>query len=143
MEVFPALGQRGGGGTKKEPFKFVKQIIPPKTPNSQRHVKETVETTGDKGRQRQTKGGKEHSNPVRRETKGDKGRQRETTRDKERQRETKRDKGRQRETKGDKGRQRETKGDKGRQRETKGDKGRQRETRRPGTGNSPQNVGNP
>ena len=25
-------------------------IAPPKTPNSQRHVKETVETTGDKGK---------------------------------------------------------------------------------------------
>ena len=31
-------------------------IIPPKTPNSRRHVTETVETSGDKGRRRETKG---------------------------------------------------------------------------------------
>ena len=62
---------------------------PQTDPNSQRHAKETVETTGDKGRRIETKGDEEHSNPAkpptRRATKGDKGRQRETKGDKGRQ----------------------------------------------------------
>ena len=58
---------------------------PPKTPNSQRHVKETVATTekrGDEGRQREARStATRQSHPHegrQRETKGDKGRQRET-----------------------------------------------------------------
>ena len=107
-------------GNEKTPTSR-RKVTPPKTPNSQRHVKDIVETTRDEGRRRETR------STATRQSHPHEGRQRET----------KGDKGRPRETKGDKGRQRETKGDKGRQRETNGDKGSQE------PGNSPQNVGNP
>ena len=67
-----------GCAARKTVVVLFKSILhPPKTPNSQRHVKETVETTGDKGR----RGAQQQDKAT--HMKGDKGTRRETKGDKE------------------------------------------------------------